>query len=353
MEAVNVAVTGKTKADMKTEETNRMIKLLSIASGKTTAEQEAEVGSIPYSQYIKQKEAEKNKNTVENDGEEAEKTVLEDGAKYSIKMHAYTENEIEDNVNELAKMSSVYDVPAERLEKTGKRVSDIFAEFFNSIGNNIYTDEFGDIALNRSSIKSEIRHGITAEKIASIEAIPAVLTKGKVIFAKTKPKSDVERIVVCAPITIDNNFYYMGVMLQRDSQNQRLYLHNVVIEKEMSNDTQADLLTTGADEQNEHLFITNILQKALSVKKDYMQNFQENASDKLYADSFSDEKRAKKRERVETLAEKLGLKLNWSSEVTEGKYNPKTREVTLNPNLTAGRMYMFIFSQSIQTRIRF
>ena len=64
MEAVNVAVTGKTKADIKTEETNRMIKLLSIASGKTTAEQEAEAGSIPYSQYIKQKEAEQNKNTA-------------------------------------------------------------------------------------------------------------------------------------------------------------------------------------------------------------------------------------------------------------------------------------------------
>ena len=54
-------------------------------------------------------------------------------------------------------------------------------------------------------------------------------------------------------------------------------------------------------------------------------------------------KRAKKRERVETLADKLGLKLNWSTKVSEGRYNPKTREVTLNPNLTAGKMYMFIF----------
>ena len=56
-------------------------------------------------------------------------------------------------------------------------------------------------------------------------------------------------------------------MLQRDSQNQRLYLHNVILEKETSIDSQADLLTTGALENNEHLFLTNILQKALSVKK--------------------------------------------------------------------------------------
>ena len=88
--------------------------------------------------------------------------------------------------------------------------------------------------------------------------------------------------------------------------------------------------------------------KAVALEKEQAKYGKDNDdSTDLYADSFSDEKRAKKRERVETLADKLGLKLNWSSEVTEGKYNPKTREVTLNPNLTAGRMYMFIFSQSI------
>ena len=41
---------------------------------------------------------------------------------------------------------------------------------------------FVDIAPPKSSIKSEIRHGITAEKIASIEAIPIVIEQGKVIL---------------------------------------------------------------------------------------------------------------------------------------------------------------------------
>jgi len=68
-EIVNAAVTGKTKEEAKTQERNRMIKLLSIASGKTTAEQEAEAGDIPYSQYIKQKETEQKENTADNDGE--------------------------------------------------------------------------------------------------------------------------------------------------------------------------------------------------------------------------------------------------------------------------------------------
>lgn len=57
----------------------------------------------------------------------------------------------------------------------------------------------------------------------------------------------------------------MGVMLQRDNNTQRLYLHNVAIEKDTANITKADLLTTSAPE-DDHIFITMILQNALAVK---------------------------------------------------------------------------------------
>ncbi len=130
--------------------------------------------------------------------------------------------------------------------------------------------------------------GITSEKIASIEAIPTVLNQGKVIFANTKSGTDVERIVVCAPISIGSTSYYMGVMLQRDSQNQRLYLHNVVIEQEMPTDTQANLVTTGADANSEHLSITRILQDALKIKSKYsLSKGQEATSSTQWSQSLS------------------------------------------------------------------
>ena len=183
-----------------------------------------------------------------------------------IKDFDSSKEKIEANIQDVAKMSSVYDVDKSNLEKTGKRPSDIFEEYFKKWGYRLHSDELGDISAERSSIKSEIRHGITAEKIASIEAIPTVIKEGKVIFTGTKPNSDVQRIVVCAPIKIGNTPYYMGVMLQRDTKTQRLYLHNVAIEKEASNISQVDLLTTGTDENNEYLFVTSILQNALAVK---------------------------------------------------------------------------------------
>ncbi len=187
-------------------------------------------------------------------------------AREAIYFNKYSDDTIESNTKEISRMSSVYDVDKSKLEKTGKKPSDIYKDFFESIGNSIYSEEFGDISLGRSSIKSEIRHGITSEKLASIEAIPAVIKEGKVIFAQTKSGSNVERIVVAAPIKIGPEGYYMGVMLQRDSQNQRLYLHNVVIEKRQSQLHSVGGLQTLSNEESDSLFITSILQKALGVK---------------------------------------------------------------------------------------
>lgn len=61
----------------------------------------------------------------------------------------------------------------------------------------------------------------------------------------------------------------MGVMLQRDSRYQRLYLHNVLsieIGKEAISSSKENLLTTGALEDENHLSMTSLLQKAVAVK---------------------------------------------------------------------------------------
>ena len=193
----------------------------------------------------------------------------------NIKYPKFSEEEIADNMRKLSAMKAVAKIESKKLEKTGQRPTEIFTKYFESLGNNIYSDVFGDISLSKSSLKSEIRHGITAEKIASIEAIPNVIHEGKVIFAKFKTGSDVERIVISAPIIIGNEDYYMGVMLQRDTQNQRLYLHNVVSikSKEATKSSQDNSLTNWSDEDNSRLFITSILQKALNVKNESQKSY--------------------------------------------------------------------------------
>lgn len=55
-------------------------------------------------------------------------------------------------------------------------------------------------------------------------------------------------------------------MLQRDPQNQRLYLHDVVTEKEFTTGGNGHLNTTGPNAANGELFTADILRNALNVK---------------------------------------------------------------------------------------
>ena len=218
------------------------------------------------------RQLEKAKKTFEDiyrdSGTAQKNTVTEDGVKYSLAdVDQITPSEEQKTVNirEVAQMEAVYTVDESNLVDSGKDIKEIYGEYFSAWGENIHSDVFGDIAVKNSSIRSEIRHGSTAEKIAAIEAIPSVIENGKVVEWMEKAPGSF-RIVVAAPIRIGNNPYYMGVMLQRDSQNQRLYLHDVVIEKEASENSQDHLVTTGPYEENGNLFTTSILRKILDVK---------------------------------------------------------------------------------------
>ena len=189
--------------------------------------------------------------------------------RHTIRKFDHSADAISRNVEAVARMDSVHDVPDSALEDSGKPINEIYQDFFDEWGGELFSEELGVIDVKPSSIRSEKRHGSTAQKIASIEAIPTVVNEGKVIFANYKDGTDVLRIVVAAPIKIAEKPYYMGVMVQRDSKFQRLYLHDVVIEEETPDFSQVDLLTTGTDEKNERLFVTTILQQALKVKHEH------------------------------------------------------------------------------------
>ena len=92
-----------------------------------------------------------------------------------------------------------------------------------------------------------------------------------VINRENRKADNLERIVVAAKITIDSVPYIAGVMLQRDVNSQRLYIHDVwaINEKEMNNAETATPSTTEAPSDSYHLFLTTILQNAYNVKTDY------------------------------------------------------------------------------------
>ena len=188
---------------------------------------------------------------------------------YEIRYPTYTDEQMEKNAAGLRTMKAVAKVTGDELGPRSISIKERVTKYFASLGNNVHTEAFGDVALSNSSVHSEIRHGHTSTKVATYAAIPEVLRSGVVIYRKEKNRHGLERIVVAAPVEVGTNAekMYVGVMLQRDPQTQRLYLHDAVTEKEPAAQTDGHLSTTGPNGMESELYTTSILRNALNVKK--------------------------------------------------------------------------------------
>lgn len=103
-------------------------------------------------------------------------------------------------------------------------------------------------------------------------AVPSVLQNGVVVYQNVKNAHELERILVATPVEVgaEHERMYVGVMLQRDPQNQRLYLHDVVTEKEFTTGGNGHLNTTGPNAANGELYTADILRNALNVKSEQL-----------------------------------------------------------------------------------
>jgi hypothetical protein len=92
---------------------------------------------------------------------------------------------------------------------------------------------------------------------------------GVVVYQNVKNAHELEWIPVAAPVTVGTSAekMYTAVMLQRDPQTQRLYLHDAITEKELDIRGTEHLKThRGSDTTNSELYTADILRNALNVK---------------------------------------------------------------------------------------
>ena len=102
-------------------------------------------------------------------------------------------------------------------------------------------------------------------------AIPSVLQNGVVVYQNVKNAHELEWIPAAAPVTAGTpaEKMYTAVMLQRDPQTQRLYLHDAITEKELDIRGTEHLKThRGSDTTNSELYTADILRNALNVKSE-------------------------------------------------------------------------------------
>lgn len=178
------------------------------------------------------------------------------------------------NAKNVTKMKAVAKLSKHEFEDDGiHSLKDRVVSFFDSFGNKVQTKEIGTVSVVASSFRDDKAHGLTRNKVISFKAIPEVLKEGRVIDIYKPTGKPYTRITIAAPITIGNEKYYVGVMVQKDNQSNRMYLHDIITEKATSsfNTEPAAQKSEGIRDEG-HLFITSILQKALNVNDSNQNN---------------------------------------------------------------------------------
>jgi len=101
-------------------------------------------------------------------------------------------------------------------------------KFYKSIGNAVKREGLGTVSLTRRGIRASIAHGIGRLKSIAFTAVPVVIRLGRVIDFQINWKNrGYDTYVIDAPIMIGNIEYITEVIINKDKDGQRFYLHEV------------------------------------------------------------------------------------------------------------------------------
>jgi hypothetical protein len=153
--------------------------------------------------------------------------------------------------------------------KEGVTLKQQVNHFFNSIGN-ITQSVFGEVVLDNRVYKDDSAHGQGREKIATYNALPAILENGMDILPMAEHKKGVRSGMVGAPITIDGKEYIAVAVVREINDNsgrKRLYVHEVTLKEkllESSSNPVGNKANTTATNQGE---IAKVLNNIVLAKK--------------------------------------------------------------------------------------
>lgn len=177
---------------------------------------------------------------------------------------------IQEGMQTVSEMETVANLSGDEFKKGSVDLVTQVSDFFDGIGNMVYNPQLGDCTLNRRGVKDDIAHGIGRKKAAAFAAVPAVLEKGKVIDYQQKWKErSYDTAVVAAPISIAGERYLAGVVLLRENNENRFYVHEVLIEKGTPPFKTGESPKVGVDTGGDAPSVISLLKKAQDVNTKY------------------------------------------------------------------------------------
>lgn len=169
---------------------------------------------------------------------------------------------------------------------------------FNQWGNVATSPILGDVVLNEQSIKDSISHDkkLNPYKNLALASIKDVLEKGVLIHADYNTKGE-DSFYVAAPVMLNDNKNIVTVLVHRDVNTQRMYLHYVgLVEKLMQshqNMTVAQDKTSRKHNRSATASdIASIIQGLLDVKTSPQTTEQALDNEQIYHDNLTPSQQA-------------------------------------------------------------
>ena len=105
-------------------------------------------------------------------------------------------------------------------------------KIFAAHGNKAESPEIGEVLMDQRAIRDSIAHGMNRHKAEAFIAVPDVIERGRVVLRESK-SADLDSIYIAAPVSIAGVNDIVTVLVRKDVNTQRMYLHSVIAKESL------------------------------------------------------------------------------------------------------------------------
>ena len=138
---------------------------------------------------------------------------------------------LRENIPVLNQEQPVAHITGQEFQKSNIGIFEQVSQFFKKLGNKVERPGFGEVELLPRGVKNSVAHGIGSRKAAAFASVPDVIRFGKQIDAQENWKGrGYGTYVFAAPIEVGDEKNFVAVVVTKDAQTNRYYLHEVLDE---------------------------------------------------------------------------------------------------------------------------
>lgn len=104
-------------------------------------------------------------------------------------------------------------------------------KIFNDYGNYANSPALGKVLMDERSVRDSIGHGINPFKAVAFKAVPDVIEQGRIVHSERRGST--ESIYISAPVRINGADDVVTVLVHRDTETNRMYLHSVTTKENL------------------------------------------------------------------------------------------------------------------------